>query len=301
MVRIALFTSLATVLVPSATAQVVVGDSVRLRSALAPDLTRGVLRSIGSDRLVVETRDGLERPYQVATITELQRANGKRGNAVTGGLLGFLAGAIGVSIAVRDGDAGSDRAQTAVPLAAAAAGAVIGQLARSTRWDVLSLAIIRPEPLVGTHVRARAAGTNDLIVEGDVTELSPDSLTVTSRGGGRVRVSRQTSLVEWPYRTKPATVHGIAVGAGIGAATGVLLGFTGGADCSEPAWFCISRGQTAGLLGSTFGVLGGIVGGVAGALGNRVSWEHGARRAPQLNIMPSAGLGRAGFVARFTF
>lgn len=151
--------------------------------------------------------------------------------------------------------------------------------------------------LVGQRVWVRSpdgAGRLDAGFKGTVEGVTGDSLSVRLAGGGpavSIGLGTQTQIYVFSGRRSSAG-RGAAIGAGIGALGGVVMGI-GAAGCSEGE-FCIVPGGAVVATGAL--VVGGIgagIGLIVGAMSHHDTWVRvGSSQTVRPVITPNAyGIG----------
>ncbi len=131
--------------------------------------------------------------------------------------------------------------------------------------------------LIGQRVWVRApdgSGRLDAGVKGTLEGITGDSLQVRLAGGGpavSVGLSAQTQVNVFTGRRSSAG-RGAAIGGGIGALAGVVIGLAAGEDCSSSDWICFDRSELAAAGAVAFGGAGLVIGLIAGALSHHDTW-----------------------------
>lgn len=294
---------LALVLIPgicrSTTAQQAIllqpGDSVKL---LAPTLTAsqytsltGVVRRIGPTDLFIAAPTGAERRIPLSAIVELRRASGFRREILRGIDAGLGVGStVALLLQKSDGVGGSsdNRRQLIITAALGAVGGIVGSRIKTTRWEVLSLSAVRPEPLPGTFVRIVSPRlSTGAPVSGTIRSWSADSVGFQPEHDPAILVlpASEVSSVEWPVTRGRQTTRGGLIGGGIGAVVGAIAAGAAAEDCSG-GFLCFPP-EAMALLGAAVGFgVGGVVGGTLGYLTHWTKWEHGEPGRRRISVAP---------------
>ena len=188
----------------------------------APGRIEGRFARVTATSLILEANDGQTIEVPLFAVREWRVADGDRGHALAGGLLG-LAGAV-----VTGSELGA--------VVGTGLGALIGSQIRTPWLRRRSLRPIRPTPLPGTLVRLRS---DDERRGGTVLVWSPDSVVLKS--GDRIHSFGRPNVrsVEWPVGRGSWGPPGARIGASVGATAGVLLGLLIDSECkSSDHFFC---------------------------------------------------------------
>ena len=151
--------------------------------------------------------------------------------------------------------------------------------------------------LVGQRVWVRSpdgAGS----VKGTLEGITGDSLQVRLEGGGpavSVGLSAQTQVNVFTGRRSSAG-RGAAIGGGLGALAGMVIGFAAGEDCGRTEGLfrmCFERGELAAMGAVGLGGVGLVSGLIVGALSHHDTWAWvGSSQAVRPVITPHAyGIG----------
>lgn len=270
------------------------GDGVRL---FAPTLTAnrytpltGVVSRIGPTELFIAAPTGAERRIPLSAIVELRRAAGSRREILRGIEIGVgVGGTVALVLQKSDGlgSSSDNQRQLIITAALGVVGGIVGSRIKTTRWEVLSLSTVRPEPLPGTLVRIvsprLAQGTP---VSGTVRSWSTDSVGFQPENDPAVLVLPigEVNSVEWPVTRALQTTRGVLIGGGIGALAGTIVGAATSEDSG--CFICFSSGEMAFIGGIGGLVVGGVVGGVVGSLTHRTKWEHGEPGGRRVSVAP---------------
>lgn len=124
-------------------------------------------------------------------------------------------------------------------------------------------------------VRSRTgSGALDTGVKGTLEGFTGDSLQVRSRAGGptvSVGLGAATQLFVSTGR-RSSVGRGAAIGGGVGALAGAVIGFAAGQDCSPGEWLCFDRGTVAAGAAIALGGVGLVGGIIVGALSSHDTW-----------------------------
>lgn len=168
--------------------------------------------------------------------------------------------------------------------------------ARAAAQDAPAVVTAGDRVRITASTRADSAGAAEApprMLVGRVVALEDSALVIAQmdRSATHQRIPlTAVRSVERSVGTSRAS--GTRTGAAIGLAIGALFGYASGDDCSEEAWICFDRGDTA-VFGAGIGVCVGAIAGFAvgsmerwapATLPGRVSLRPGARGAGGLAI-----------------
>ena len=137
-------------------------------------------------------------------------------------------------------------------------------------------------------------------LEGDLVRIGADSLALRVQGDTLAFMrSAVQSLEERVTRTRFQNIvrHG-AIGLGVGAVGGAVIGFVGYEPCEPGEWFCMSRGGEAALGAVVIGASGAAAGALVGALRDTGSWRQ-ASLTPATRVAVTVAPGGARVAIHF--
>jgi hypothetical protein len=146
----------------------------------------------------------------------------------------------------------------------------------------------------GSQVRVSAPGLSKRLIEGSLTEVKDDSLTI-DRGDQQVRVPRE-AIAEVEVRVPGHKARAVWIGLAAGAVLGGVAGYAAGQTCTPGEWLCIPRSSTTPVGVVLFAGLGAGI----GALVGHDRWEKVSHADVHVGLapVPGRGVGLA-FSARF--
>jgi hypothetical protein len=111
-------------------------------------------------------------------------------------------------------------------------------------------------------------------VKGTLQGMAGDTLFVRpANGAATFALAPREGRKLFYYSGQRSSVgRGALIGTGLGVASGAILGFASGEDCSGDEWLCFDRGTMAAAGALTLGAGGLVVGLIVGAMSPHEVW-----------------------------